>query len=292
MTRMLALVAALLLTAITVSSACVAGVSAPLQFTIEPARHGGEVHVRFERDERGHSGTDWSSSFRPADLTGFDVAALDGAGTRPIRFAIIREAGRVDCAGTGGNRMARGSCRVTPDESFNVFLAKRGVARPTEEQSFGLIALNVHRELVGALSQARYPTPTVEQLMELSAVNVTPQYIHALAGQGYRPQSLQALVEFGALKITPEYIGSFARAGYGNLKPDELVQLRALDITPEFIAGFERVGYGRLPVETLVQLKALDITPDYVRAVQQDGALPSPDHLVQLRAVSGDLRKQ
>ena len=80
--------------------------------------------------------------------------------------------------------------------------------------------------------------------------------------------------------------------GYGNLKPDELVQLKALEITPEFIAGFERIGYGRLPIDTLVQLKAMDITPDYVRAVEQGGALPSPDHLVQLKAVSDDIRKR
>jgi hypothetical protein len=65
-----------------------------------------------------------------------------------------------------------------------------------------------------------------------------------------------------------------------------------LNITPDFVAGFERIGYGRLPVDTLVQLKAMDITPEYVRAVAQGNALPSPDHLVQLKAVSGDLRKR
>jgi hypothetical protein len=67
--------------------------------------------------------------------------------------------------------------------------------------------------------------------------------------------------------------------------------LKALDITPDFIAGFARIGYGRLPVDTLVQLKAMDITPEFVRAVQQGDALPSPDHLVQLRAVSRDIRR-
>ncbi len=99
-------------------------------------------------------------------------------------------------------------------------------------------------------------------------------------------------MQFAALKITPDYVGSFVRAGYPNLPADELIQLKAMDITPEFIAGFERVGYGRLPVDTLVQLKAMDITPEYVRAVAQGDALPSPDHLVQLKAVTDDIRKR
>lgn len=291
MTRMLAFMAALLLTAITVSSACVAGTSDPIQFTIQPSGNAGEIKVTFERD-RGPHHNNWSSSFAPAELAGLDTAPLNAPGTRDIRFAIIRDAGRVDCAGTGGNQLARGSCRLTADPQFNAFLQQHGISQPSEDDTFGMVALNVHRDLVSALAEARYPTPTVEKLIELTAVNATPAYIRGIAAQGYRPQSLDGLVQFAALKITPEYIGSFARAGYSDLKPDELVQLRALNIAPDFVAGFGRDGYGRLPVGTLVQLKAMDITPDYVRAVAQGGALPSPDHLVQLKAVSGEFRKR
>jgi hypothetical protein len=290
MTRMLAFIAALLLTAITVSSACVASPAQPLQFTIEPSRHADQVKVRFDRERDRHD-NNWSTSFRPAELTGLHMAALNSPGTRPIRFAVIREAGRIDCAGSGGNQMARGTCTLTSDGGFMSFLSQHRIARPTEDQVFALVALNVHRALVTALAQNNYPTPTVDKLVELTAVDVTPDYIGGLAREGYRPQSLDSLVEFAALKITPEYIGSFARSGYSNLPPDDLVQLKALNITPEFIAGFERIGYGRLPVDTLVELKAMDITPEYVRAVQQGGALPSPDHLVQLRAVTQDLRR-
>lgn len=292
MTRMLAFVAALLLTAITVSSACVAQPGAPLQFTIEPSHDAGTVQLRFKRDRNGHSENTWNSSFRAVDLTGLDLAALNNPGTRPIRFAVVREAGRIDCAGTGGNAMARGTCTMTPNAEFNRFLADRGIAPPSEEDSFGMIALDVRRELVDALARAHYPTPTVDKLIELTAVDATPAYIAGLSAQGYRPKTLDGLVQFAALKITPEYVGSFVRAGYTNIPADDLVELKALEITPEFVAGFERIGYGRLPIDTLVQLKAMDITPDYVRAVAQGGALPSPDHLVQLKAVSDDIRKR
>ncbi len=290
MTRMLAFVAALLLTAITVSSACVASSSGPLYFTIEP-RNSAEVHVRFQRDPNRQHEHSWESSFRAAELAGLDVAALDAPGTRPLRFTVARDAGRIDCAGTGGNEMARGSCTLTPNEQFNRFLADHRIGTPTGEDTFTLIALNVRRDLVLALERARYPVPTIDKLVEVTAVNVTPAYIDGLAGAGYRPQSLDGLVQFAALNVTPEYIGSFIRAGYSNLPPDDVVQMKAMNITPQYVAGFERLGYGHLPVDTLVQLKALDITPEYVIAVQQGGVLPSPDHLVQLKAVTDDERK-
>lgn len=294
MTRMLAFVAALLLTAITVSSACVAQSATPLRFTIEPAHSGQStdmVQVKFDADDKRGS-HDWSSSFRKSELVGLDIASLDSTGTRPLAFAVVRDAGRIDCNGTGGNGLAKGVCALTPNADYQRYLADRNVERPTEEQSFGLVALDVHRELVDALARNNYPTPTIDDLMGLTAVGATPDYIAALASQGYRPKTLEGLVEFAALKVTPDFIGSFVRAGYSKLDPEELVQLRALGITPEFVAGFERIGYRGLPVETLVQLKALDITPDFVRAVQQGDALPSPEKLVQLRALGREYRNR
>lgn len=291
MTRMLAFVAALFLTAVTVSSSCLAAGIQPLGFTIEPAGNTDRIQVRFKRADR--EGTDnWSSSFRPAELAGLDPAALHGSGTSPVRFTIARDAGRVDCAGTGGNSMARGSCTLTADRGFNDFLAANGIARPSEEQTFGLIAVNARRELVGALRAANYPAPSISDLTALAAIDVTPDYIRDLAARGYRPRSTDELIQFGALKITPEYIGGFARAGYSDLSASDLVQLKALGVTAEFIAGFERIGYGRLPVSTLVQLKALNVTPEFVRAVQKGDALPSPDRLVMLRALGKEFRNR
>ncbi|MFP5328983.1 MAG: hypothetical protein ACLGHC_02440 [Alphaproteobacteria bacterium] len=290
MTRFLAFTAALLMTVISVSSACVAGPVAPLSFALEQSGRAGQLQVRFRRaDSRGADS--WSSTFQASSLAGLDQAALNRPGSNPVRFAIIREAGRIDCSGAGGNSTASGTCSLTPDRGFNDFLTANGINRPTEEQTYGLIAVDARRELVSALKASDYPTPTIEKLMELSAVGVTPAYIRELAAQGYRPATLQSLVEFGALDITPDYIGGFVRAGYGKLTASELVQLKALNVTPDYVSAFERIGYGKLPVDTLVQMKALGVTPEFALKVRRGGDLPSPDRLVQLRAVSRDLHR-
>lgn len=290
MTRMLAFVAALLMTAISISSACVAGSIRPLQFTIEPTAQSDRLHVRFRRgDTRGVDS--WSSAFRASELAGLDLTALRAPGRRPLRFAIARDAGRVDCAGNGGNSMAAGTCSVTADAGFSRLLAANGIGPATEEQFYALIAVNARGELVTALKAANYPTPSVNKLIELSAVGVTPAYIRDLSARGYRPRSLSELVQFAAMRITPEFIASFARAGYSNLTPSDLVQLKAMNITPDYMAGFERIGYRNLPVSTLVQMKAMNVTPEFVNAVRQGDTLPSPDRLVQIRAVTRGLRK-
>ena len=289
MTRLLAFMAAVFLTALTFASTCIADSGSPLVFTIEPIHNPDQVQIRFHQQREGRWDNNWNSTFRASELAGLDVSQLDSAVVRPIRFAVTREAGRIDCAGTAANAMGHGTCSLTPDAGFMAYLNERGIRQPTEEETFGLISLNVHRSLLDALAADRYPTPSIENLLALTAVGVTPSYIRSLADAGYRPTTLDGLIQFAALKITPEFIGSYIRAGYGNLQPDELIQLKALDIKPEFIAGFEHIGYRHLPVETLVQLKALNITPEFVRAVQQGGPLPSPEHLVELRALGRDL---
>ena len=284
MNRALALIGALLLTSLTVSSACLAATYEELHFTLEP-EHGNsaKIHAEFRDSGRGNDRTNWSSGFTPSELIGFDTSGFRSSGTRPLRFALVRDAGRLDCGGNGGGNYAAGYCRFTPDPAFTQLLVSRGIARPTEEQGLGLMALNVRRELVEAVASAGYPA-RIDQLMALTAVGATGRYVSDMARAGYRPRSLQTLVEFKALGITPEWLGGFVRMGYGQFPSDGLVQLKAMGITPEFIAGFDRLGYRNLPIDTLVQLKALGITPEFVRsAVGRRSTMPPVHDLVELK---------
>jgi hypothetical protein len=285
MNRPLAFICALLFAFLTVSSACVAQPTDWVHFTLEPeGSNGTKIHATFRDGGPGHGDNSWSTGFAPSELVGLDVPSFRGPGTSPLRFAIMREAGRLECTGSGGRNRADGNCRFTADASFTQLLISRGIGRPTERQSFGLMAVNARREVVDAVAAAHYPTPTIDNLMALSALGVDDRYIAEMSRAGYRPDSIQKLVEFKALGITPEWIGGFVRVGYANVPGDGLVQLRALGITAGFIEGFQRAGYRNLPVDSLVQLKALGITPEFVRSVVPAGApLPPVNELVELK---------
>ena len=287
MNRFFALVGALLLAFISVSSACTAAPAGGwLHFTLEQEHGNDRIRGSFRTENRPKHDNDWSSDFRPTDFTGLDLAGFRGAGSRPLRFSVIREAGRLDCSGSGGSSYASGNCSFTRDQVFAHLLEVRGIGHPTDEQAFGLMAVNARRDIIDAVAAAKYPTPSINDLLGLSALGVDGAYIRSMAAAGYRPQSIESLIQFKALSITPTWIEGFARIGYARLPADELVQLKALGITPEFIAGFDRIGYHHLPVDQLVQLKALDITPDFVqRVAAADSSLPPVDKLVELKAV-------
>jgi hypothetical protein len=285
MNRFLALTFAAIGACATVSAAALPDTGGPIRFTLN--REGGSspmLHARFREDSRGTNHDEWSSGFAPSDLVGLEVSSFHGSGTRPLHFSIIREAGRLDCAGSGGNDSASGDCRFAENSAFSQLLVSRGIGRPDRRQAFALMAINARRELIDALAGAHYPTPTIENVIALSALGVNGAYIGQMARVGYRPDSIHQLIEYKALGITPQWIARFARVGYASLPGNGLVQMRALGITPEFIAGYQQIGYRNLPVNTLVQLRALDITPDFVRsAIGHPAKLPSVDELVQLK---------
>ena len=279
MTRCLAFIFALLLATLSVASACSASGPDWIRFTLEQERGSQKIRSSFEED-RGRGTSNWSTGLLPNQLTGLDTAGFRAAGTRALNFALIREAGRLDCSGQGGNSRASGNCRFTADGAFGQLLESRNIGRPSGNEAFSLMALDVRRELIDAIAQARYPTPTIDDLVSLAALGVTRDYIHGLSAAGYRPGRIDTLVEFKALGITPDYIAGFTRIGYRNIDPDDLVQLKALNITPEYIAGFQSLGYRDLSADRLVELKAVGITPEFVAAVRRPGSTPSVSDLV------------
>jgi hypothetical protein len=285
MNRPLAFVCALVLAFVAVSSACMAEPTDRIRFTLEP-QHGNpaKIHASFRQDESGRKHNNWSTGFMPSELIGLEVSSFHAAGSRPLHFAVVREAGQLDCSGNGGNDYASGNCRFTDNAAFTQLLVSRGIGRPTREQAFGLMAVNARRDVIDAVAAAHYPTPTIDNLMALSALGVDGRYVAEMARAGYRPGSIQKLVEFKALGITPQWIAGFVRVGYADVPGDGLMQLRALDVTPEYIAGFQRIGYRNIPVSQLIELKALNISPEFVQsAVGQRAAMPTVSELVEMK---------
>ncbi len=287
MHRCFAILCACLLSLVSISSAGFSATVDDIAFTLSPSGNGeSAVHGDFRQERTSRGQNNWTTNFHPREFVGLDLAGFRAMGARPLRFAVIREAGRLDCAGQGGGSRATGECRFSADPAFAQTLARLGVERPDTAQSFGLMALNARRATIEAIVAARYPVKSVDQLLGLTALGVDAPYINAMAAAGYRLRSIDDLIQFKALGITPEWIASFVRAGYANMPADHLVQMKALDITPAFVAGFERAGYGRLPVDSLVQLKALGVTPEWAREMERrHGHRPTVDQLVQMKAL-------
>ena len=90
-----------------------------------------------------------------------------------------------------------------------------------------------------------------------------------------------------ALGVDKSYASSIRSALPGvKVSERELIQLKALGVTRDYIRGMAAVGYRNLTVPDLTELSALRISPsDVARARRAAGRLPTPDEMVEMRAV-------
>lgn len=287
MFRLFVFLGSLLLAFVSISTAGFAADLGELRFALASSGRN-MAQVRFSLDEadgdnRHRVSTDTTMPAR--DLIGLAPGDLLGRGSRPLRFALVREAGRADCAGTGGEGRGAGRCRFVPDASFMALLAQAGVRSTGRREAFGMLLLNVRRELVMAVRDAGYRNPTASELTGLAALGVTPAYIRELDRRGYKPDRLGDLTAFKALGVTPEYVDGLVRAGFGRIAPDEIVQLKALGVSPAYLGQLRTAGYAPFRSSEVVQMRALGVTPaDYARFRQAYGRV-DVDRLIQAKAL-------
>lgn len=253
--------------------------STPISFKLQLEASGSRFELRLSMGPRSNMSTQVSH-----EQLGLNNRALEANG--PVRFAIAREPGRLDCAGDADKRIATGNCTFTPAIEFARYLAGRGIGEPSFRESFDLTLVGANKALVEALAQADYPKPTIDQLVALSALHVTPAYVADLARQGFRPDNLEDLTAFAALGIDADYAGKMLRAGLGKLSGKNLIELKALGISPEFLSDMAGAGLRNLTADQAVQLKAIGVTPAYIRELAAIGYVDLPvNRLVEMKAV-------
>ncbi|WP_162888034.1 hypothetical protein [Sphingomonas mesophila] len=282
MPRPAVLLAALAVSTLTIAAGVDAAAPTELEFRIQE-RAGNEIRGDFRRV--GPSDTQWNSDFHPAEFAGLDRAGLSAATATPIRFALVRDAGRLDCAGTGSRGTANGRCRYSPNQNFAAFLRANGVGKVSDEQQFTMTAVGVRRELLTTLHRAQYSAPAAGELINLTALGVDEDYISGLSASGNRPPKIDTLIQYKALGISPSYIARLRAAGMPDITPSMLIQFRALGIDAEYVSAVARAGYPNLPASTLVEFRALGVTAEYLAALRRRGLNPTPSKIVQMKAL-------
>ena len=319
MTRLPLLLAAIAATACSASAAENDKDRGPLgtvRWIVDEAEGGkpGEVQLSFRTgSSRGNS--NWSHSYALADLPGFSPAALQARANSPVRFALRRPAGQLDCSGTAGSGQGTGTCAFAANAGFAQQLVSRGIGHPTERQSYSLTLGNVGLEVLDELARNGYQKPDIDTLVSLGIFKVTPDFVRSIAAAGYRlgdPEGLvkfrifdidadyiramaaigpqfqslgaEDLVQFKIFKVSPELVRAYSQLGYDKLDRQDLVAMSIHGVSPSFITEMARFGYRGVPAQKLVEMRIHGITPEFVRGLQQEGiALPSPDQLVRLR---------
>jgi hypothetical protein len=259
----------------------------------------------------------WSSDTPITELRGLTSAQVIGP-RQPVRFAIVRDAGRLDCSGVAGNRTGVGECVLSPDAAFASYLQGRGIGRPDSQQTFSLVMSRVGRDLVESMQAIGYARPTIDQLVSMGVHGVSAQFVRGLAQSGYRLGSAQDLVNFKIHGVDIDYIRAMAAISpqLSRLPADKLVSMRIHGAKPEMVRAFvamgkespsadgivamaihgvtaayigdlAALGYRDLSADELVSMRIHGVSADYVRSLHRNGMTRlSAEQLVRLR-ISG-----
>jgi hypothetical protein len=327
----------LLLTSLALFSAAAAPMATAQAQTIEwdIGRDGhmsdrGQVQLRVETRWSPRDRSSWSNSYSLGELRGLSPAQLAGPNV-PVRFALVREAGRLDCGGYAGGWRGTGTCSFTVDPAFSSYLEAQGLGRPTEQEAFALAMSRVGRDLVDSMQAIRHVRPTVgqlksaddlvslkihgadlqwiqgigaigPQLRHLSASDlvsmrihgVTPEWVREMSAIGPEFQNLTGddLVSMRIHGAKPEMVRAFARLGSGRLRASDVTSMAVHGVTAEFIERLAALGYRDIAAQDLVSMRIHGVTPDFVARLQQSGMNRlSPDQLVRLRLAGFDPRR-
>jgi hypothetical protein len=247
------------------------------QFTAR-ASSDGRIDLTLHRDNNSRNTRSWT---REA-LQGLGAAPF--AAGAPVRFRITREAGTLDCEGTGRGDRALGECAFQRAPAYFDGLRQRGVTMSRDWEAVQLLWFEVPLALLDELKRQGYETPDADELVGAGVFGITVTWLRELDAAGYRQRELRDLIPFRIFKIDAAYIRDLKTAN-PRLKPSakELVEMRIHKVEAPWVAGWTDLGYDLTPKQ-LVNTRIHNVSPDYARAMMAEVSdRPTLDQFVRMR---------
>lgn len=229
----------------------------------------------------------------------FDFSELQGLtreqaqGTGPVRFALVREAGRVDLEGSFQAGKGSGTFTFTPNAGFVSAMKSRGFDFEKQEswhehgepenRVFAATMLNVTTALADDLLSADFGKLDVDDLFKAAIFKVDSKFMREMKASGFPGLRMEELVKARIFKIDADFVREAARLGFTNEPFESLVKMRIFKVTPAFIAEVRGEGLGELAIEDLVKMRIFNIDADFIRRARAEGVPLEVEALVHER---------
>jgi hypothetical protein len=256
------------------------------------------LHLSLERrSERGRNQMGQTYNF--ADLQGITrEQALAGG---PVRFALVREAGRIDLEGSFQNGRGSGTFTFTPDRGFASAMKSRGFDfektswsddnREPENKLFAAAMLNVTTALADDLLSADFGQLDVDDLFKAAIFKVDSKFMREMKASGFPGLRMEELVKARIFKIDADFVRQAAQMGLDKEPFESLVKMRIFKVTPEFVAEVRGEGLNNLAIEDLVKMRIFNIDADFIRRARAEGVPLEVEALVNERIGVGRRRR-
>ncbi|HEX6044998.1 MAG TPA: hypothetical protein VFZ22_10955 [Pyrinomonadaceae bacterium] len=224
------------------------------------------------------------------DLQGLSrEQALSGG---PVKFSLVREAGRIDLEGTFQDGRGAGTFQFTPNAGFVSAMKNRGFDfearsnrnddRDSEDRLFAATTLNVTTALADDLTAA-FGKLTVEDLFKAAIFKVDSNFAREMKASGFENLTMEDLVKARIFKIDANFVRQVSQMGFEKEPFESLVKMQIFKVTPEFISEVRNEGLTNVQVEELVKLRIFKIDGQFIREAKAEGVPLEVEQLVQKR---------
>jgi len=248
-------------------------------WTVAPSKQVGMVKFGISyRDDNSRS--QHESDWQVRALEGLDLTT---PGRHDVRFAINREAGRIDAEGFIKDGEGAGTFQFQPAPDYVAAMDRLGFGDIDAEKQFAMALHDVTQEFARGMQAEKLADLDTDKLIAFRIFDVSPQFIHELRAAGLPARESDTLIAFRVHGVTPEVVRAFRKLGL-DLDEDQLIAFRVHEVTPEYVAKVESLGLGRPSADQLIALRVHDVTPDYITEMKSRGLKNlTLDQLVQLK---------
>jgi hypothetical protein len=248
-------------------------------WTMAPSKQPGMVMFGISyRDEDGQSQhqSDWPVS----SLQGIDLTT---SGKHDVKFAVVREAGRMDAEGFMNAGEGAGTFRFTPDSNYVGAMDRLGFDGIDDQMQFGMAIHDVTTEFARVMKAKNLDGLDTHKLIAFRIFNVTTAFIDELRAAGLPATEADKLVAFRVHGVTPAVVRDLGKLGL-DLEEDQLVAFRVHGVTPDYVGKVKAAGLGQPDANQLIAMRVHGITPEYIAQMKSRGLKNlTLDRLVELK---------
>jgi hypothetical protein len=249
-----------------------------------------KISLNFERRTDKSGRHQMGQTYDFSELQGLTHEQAVSGG--PVKFSLVREAGRIDCDGNFQNGKGSGTFRFTADPGFISAMKSRGFNfesrsngddNHSEDQLFAATTLNVTTALADDLSSAGFGRLGVDDLFKAAIFKIDSRFMREMKATGFPNLGMEDLVKARIFKIDADFVTQVTQMGFDEEPFESLVKMRIFKISPEFITEMRNEGFRDLDIEDLVKMRIFNIDSEFIRQAKAEGVPLEVERLVQRR---------
>src|SRR6185436_295132 len=249
-----------------------------------------KLQLNFERRTSRGNRNQMGQSYDFSDLQGLSREQANSGG--PVRFSLVREAGRIDCEGSFQNGKGSGTFQFTANQGFISAMKTRGFDfekaswsddsdRESNDRLFAATTLNVTTALADDLVSSGFGHLNVDDLFKAAIFKIDSTFMREMKASGFPNLTMEDLVKARIFKIDAEFVTKVTQMGFDKEPFESLVKMQIFKVTPEFVAEVRNEGLTNLSVEDVVKLRIFKIDAEYIRKAKSEGVPLEVEKLVQ-----------